>query len=306
MADAAAGALLRTGKVKQVYDAGPGELEFVFTDNVSVFDKVIPTSIPRKGEVLNRVSEFWFRKIESALGVKTHFLSRPGPNRMRVRKVEVIDPATTYVGPGQRNYLLPLECICRFYAAGSLIDRAKQGQIELSRLGLGAPPKPGQKLPRPFVEFTTKLEKTDRPLTDLEAQRLAVMTDEEFYLLEDNVLKVNELINRTVEPRGLLHVDGKTEWAFDENRQLMLIDTVGTPDEDRFWDKAAYEAGQTIELSKELVRQHYRATGYHALLYEARAKGLTEPPIPPLPSEVAGQVSELYVRLHERITGTRL
>lgn len=301
----AEGRLLRTGKVKQIYDVGPSELEFVFTDNISVFDKVIPSQIPRKGEVLNRISEFWFAKVEKELGLRTHFIARPAPDRMRVRRVNVIDPSKTYIGPGQRNYLIPLECICRLYAAGSLVDRIKKGQIELNRLGLAKPPEPGSKLPRPFVEFTTKLEKTDRPLTDLEAQKLAVMTDEECYTLEDSVLRVNQLINREVEPRGLIHVDGKTEWAFDENRQLMLVDTFGTPDEDRFWDAAELKKGKQVELSKEFVRQHYRTSGYYEKLSEARAAGKPEPDIPPLPPEMVRQTQEIYSKLYERITGTR-
>ena len=85
----------------------------------------------------------------------------------------------------------------------------------------------------------------------------------------------------------------------------MIIDTFGTLDEDRWWDAAAYEAGRIEELSKEMVRQHYRSTGYHAELMEAREKGLPEPDIPALPQEIIDQVAKLYADMYERITGEK-
>ena len=85
----------------------------------------------------------------------------------------------------------------------------------------------------------------------------------------------------------------------------MLIDTFGTLDEDRWWDAVEYEAGKMEELSKEVVRQYYRGTGYHAELMEAREKGLPEPDIPALPQEVVDQVAKLYADMYERITGEK-
>jgi phosphoribosylaminoimidazole-succinocarboxamide synthase len=295
--------LIRKGKVKEVYDAGDKELLFHFTDQISVFDKVIPTLIPHKGETLARTSAYWFRKCEEA-GIRTHFIGLEGKTKMRVKKVQVLDPAVVHLGPGQRNFLIPLECIARYYAAGSLMDRIKEGKIELNRIGLTRPPSYGEKLPRPFVEFTTKLEHTDRPLTDLEAQKLAVMTDEEFYQLEDTILRIDGILNPSVEKRGLIHVDGKKEFAFDEQRRIMVVDTFGTLDEDRWWDLEAYQKEKkTVELSKEFVRQHYRQTGYHEKLYKARAEGKPEPDIPALPADITQKCSDLYVRMYERITG---
>ena len=127
--------------------------------------------------------------------------------------------------------------------------------------------------------------------------------DHEAIELKDLVLEIDALIADEVEPRGLIHVDGKKEFGMDEERQLMLVDTCGTGDEDRWWDAERYAAGETVEISKEFVRQHYRSTGYHAALYEARAKGTPEPDIPALPPEVVAEVSALYVGLYERITG---
>jgi phosphoribosylaminoimidazole-succinocarboxamide synthase len=103
--------------------------------------------------------------------------------------------------------------------------------------------------------------------------------------------------------RGLIHVDGKKELALDENRDIMVVDVYGTADEDRFWDKSLYEEGEFADLSKEYVRQYYRQSGYKKRLYDCRAAGLEEPPMPPLPPEVMEETSRIYVSLFERITG---
>lgn len=89
----------------------------------------------------------------------------------------------------------------------------------------------------------------------------------------------------------------------DRERRLMLVDTFGTADEDRFWDLEAYEKGQQVELSKEFVRQYYRRIGYHKALMDARAAGEREPDIPPLPPDVTKEVSDLYATVFERLTG---
>jgi phosphoribosylaminoimidazole-succinocarboxamide synthase len=94
-------------------------------------------------------------------------------------------------------------------------------------------------------------------------------------VLEDarDASEIDEDINRSVKSRGLIHVDGKKELAFDDDRQIMIVDVYGTADEDRFWDKASYENGEFVDLSKEYVRQYYRKTGYKDQLYGARASG---------------------------------
>jgi len=91
----------------------------------------------------------------------------------------------------------------------------------------------------------------------------------------------------------------------DGDRRLMLVDTFGTADEDRFWDLKEYDRGRQVELSKEFVRQYYRKIGYHQALMDARAAGKPEPDIPPLPADVTKEVSDLYVALFERMTGQK-
>jgi len=296
---------LRKGKVKEVYEVSQEELEFVFTDQISVFDKVIPTLVPHKGETLCRTSAHWFKVVQD-LGFRTHFLKVIDGNRMRVRRVQVI-PEYDRITPSTRNFLIPLEVIARYYVAGSFHDRMQAGKLRPEEVGFprGDVPQYGEPLPKPFVEATTKLEKVDRELTTEEALKISKLSRSEFDALVQTVLKIDDRLNKEVQKRGLIHVDGKKEFAMDDARRLMLVDTFGTADEDRFWDVDAYQKGQQVELSKEFVRQYYRNAGYHRRLMEAREAGKPEPDIPPLPADVAKQVSELYVGLFERLTGEK-
>ncbi|MEW5937170.1 MAG: phosphoribosylaminoimidazolesuccinocarboxamide synthase [Candidatus Thermoplasmatota archaeon] len=293
--------LCKRGKVKEVYEVGDDELEFLFTDQVSVFDKIVPTRIPFKGETLCRTAAYWFKEAER-LGVRTHFLHLSAPNRMRVRRVKVPEMGEA-LSPAAGGYLIPLEVIARYYVAGSLHDRLRSGVLSPRILGFRALPPYGARLPEPFIETTTKLEKVDRLLSEEEAMRLAGLTREDLRQIREVVLEIDRMIASRVRARGLMHVDGKKEFGFDAERNLILVDTFGTADEDRFWDLERYEAGECVEVSKERVRAHYRSTGYYDALRAARERGKAEPAILPLPDEMVREVSELYVSLFERITG---
>ncbi len=294
---------LRRGKVKEVYEVSPTELEFRFTDDISVFDKHIPSSIPHKGETLNRTAAFWFATC-SGLGVPHHFLRLSGPTSMRVQRVRVI-PNPRSLGPHPKNYLVPLEVIVRYYLAGSMWDRVRSGTVSAADLGFPAGRKLeyGLPLPEPHFEVTTKLEPVDRLLTTAEALELAALERSDLDRIRETALKVDAAIQAEIGPRGLIHVDGKKEFGVDAEGTLRIVDTFGTADEDRFWDKAAYERGRHVDFSKEFVRQHYRSTGYYAQLQEARTAHAEEPPIPALPPLLVDEVSRLYTTVYQRLTG---
>ncbi|HLD75624.1 MAG TPA: phosphoribosylaminoimidazolesuccinocarboxamide synthase [Candidatus Norongarragalinales archaeon] len=296
---------LHQGKVKNVYAVDEQTLEFQFSDRVSVFDKVIPSDIPFKGETLCRTSAFWFDACKKK-GIPSHFLEMTGPKTMRVRRVQVIRDYSK-ITTDTTNYLIPLEVIVRYFVYGSLYDRIVEGKILPEELGFKPDHKvqKAERLPEPFFEVTTKLEKTDRPLTKKEAMKISALSEEEWDALKNAALSIDALIDRHVESRGLIHVDGKKEFAFDENRNIMVVDTFGTPDEDRFWDRAQFEQGKYFEKSKEFVRQHYRESGYHDALYSARKSGLAEPDIPPLPEEKIKTTSRIYIELFEQMTGQK-
>ncbi len=293
--------LIRKGKVKEVYDIGDGLLEFFFTDNISVFDKVIPNDVPRKGETLCKTSTYWFRRTESDLQIPTHFVERENDEHMIVKKVDIITDHHEIHGD-TTNFLIPLEFISRYYVAGSLLDRINRGDVDYRKFGFTEKPVYGQKLPKPFFEMTTKFEAHDRPVTREEAKEISSLSEEELVEIEDAVMKIDTMMEKTVEKNGLIHVDGKKEFAMDENRELMLVDTFGTADEDRFWEMDAYREGKFIEKSKEFVRSHYRDIAYHQELMDARERGEDEPPIPPLPDEMVSKTSELYVSIMSRLT----
>ncbi len=295
---------VRRGKVKEVWAVSPTELEFRFTNDISVFDKHIPSEIPHKGETLARTAAHWF-ELTGRLGIPHHFLGLAGPTAMRVKRVQVV-PNPRTLGPHPKNYLVPLELIVRYYVAGSLWDRVKSGKVTGESLGF----RPGQtvafgaKLPEPHFEVTTKLEPVDRLLGWEEAMALACLDRSDLDRLRETILRIDEAMQREIAPRGLLHVDGKKEFAVDADGTLMVVDTFGTADEDRFWDRAAYERGRFVDFSKEFVRQHYRSTGYYAQLEAARERGAPEPDIPPLPPLLIDEVSRLYTTVFERLTGT--
>jgi len=294
---------LRRGKVKEVYEVSPTELEFRFTDDISVFDKHIPSEIPHKGATLARTAAHWF-ELCRGLSVPHHFLGLSGPTTMRVKRVQVV-PEPRTLGAHPRNYLVPLELIVRYYLAGSMWDRVKAGKVSAPDLGFPAGKKLeyGMPLPEPHFEVTTKLEPVDRLLTIPDALALSALDARQLDQIRETILKVDAAMQREIGPRGLLHVDGKKEFAMDADGVLMVVDTFGTADEDRFWDKDAYERGRHVDFSKEFVRQHYRQTGYYDSLVRARETHAAEPPIPPLPPLLVDEVSRLYTTVFERLTG---
>src|SRR5271170_232564 len=294
---------LRRGKVKEVYEVSPTELEFRFTNDISVFDKHIPSEIPQKGETLTRTAAFWFATC-SGLGIPHHFLRLSSPTSMRVKRVRVI-PQPRTLGPNPKDYLVPLEVIVRYYLAGSMWDRVQKGKVGPAELGFpaGKQLEYGMPLPDPHFEVTTKLEPIDRLLTMAEALELAALDRSQMTAMHEMALKVDTAMQTEIGPRGLIHVDGKKEFGIDAQGTLMVVDTFGTADEDRFWDKAAYERGRHVDFSKEFVRQHYRSTGYYDQLTKARESHAEEPPIPPLPPLLVDEVSRLYTTVYQRLTG---
>lgn len=295
--------LLYTGSVKKVWTVPgrPDLVRFEFTDRISVFDKWIPNEVPRKGEVLCGVASFWFQRLVS-LGVRSHFVEQTGPREMLVKRIEV-EHNYAKITRDRRRVLVPLEFIQRHYVAGSLYDRMKAGTLPGVRHDLWAY---GQKLVEPWFEMSTKVERTDRLLALDEALAISKLDGSELGWIEDACKRIDLLIDAQVEPRGLLHVDGKKEFGRDEDGALMVVDVFGTPDEDRWWDAAAYARGEIVQFSKEFVRQHYRDTGYKDALYAARAEGRAEPDIPPMPAALVERTADLYVSLYERITGEKL
>ena len=299
------GEMIYHGKVKQVWSTdNPDIIEFRYTDQISVFDQIIPSLIPRKGESLNRTSCLWFKLVEEAGICDTHVIEMNAPDRVLARRFDVIrEPGA--ISRDQENVFVPLEVICRHYLAGSGWRRYARGDAPAEEFGFvpGTILEEGVKLPKPYLEVSTKFEKFDRLLDRAEALEISNLSDEEFDSILEIVVKIDEIIESEAAKRGLIHVDGKKEFALGEGRVPVLVDSFGTLDEDRWWDAEAYDKGEIVQLSKEFVRGHYLKTGHHSELYAAREAGTEEPPIPALPQSIIDQTSTLYADMFERLTG---
>ena len=297
--------LLHSGKVKEVWSTDvDGVLEFRFTDRISVFDQIIPSMIPGKGKSLNHCATYWMEAIERSGICPTHLIERTSSKSCLVKAASIHREAGTTPRDAEWVFV-PLEFVSRHYLTGSALRRLERG--ELSREDLGLAPdieiRDGLQLPEPFVEVTTKFESHDRPVEMEEALAIANLRPEEFKAITSAVLAIDDLIEERCNEIGLIHVDGKKEFALGENRIPVLVDTLGTLDEDRWWDAGALEGGEIQQLSKEFVRRHYMAIGHLDELEQARADGLPEPPIPALPEGLITQTSTLYHDLAKRITG---
>jgi len=296
------------GKVKQVWSTDdPDIIEFRYTNQISVFDQIIPSLIPGKGESLNMTSCHWFKLVEAANICETHIVEMNAPDRVRARRFDVIkEPGA--IPRDAENFFVPLEVICRHYLAGSGYRRYKRGEVGAEEFGFapGTELKEGVKLPKPYLEVSTKFEKFDRLLDKKEALEISNITEQEYNSIMEVVLKVDAIIEREAAKSGLIHVDGKKEFALGKDRKPVLVDSFGTLDEDRWWDKEAYDRGEIVQLSKEFVRGHYIETGHHAVLKSARDNGTEEPAIPALPQGVIDKTAKLYRDMFERLTGAEL
>lgn len=299
------GEMLYQGKVKQVWSTNdPDIYEFRFTDQISVFDQIIPSLIPRKGETLNRTTAHWFKLVEEEGICGTHLIELNAPDRCLVRRVDVIkEPGMV---PRDAEWVfVPLEFIVRHYLAGSAWRRFQRGDLTAEDLGITDEAIYGQKLPKPLVEVTTKFEAYDRFVDRQEALEISNITDEEFDSIIEACLKIDAVIEREAAKNGLIHVDGKKEFALGPGRKVVLVDTFGTLDEDRWWDAEKYAEGEQVELSKEFVRTHYIETGHQGELESARNENREDPPIPALPDNIIQQTAELYSSMYERLTSNK-
>jgi phosphoribosylaminoimidazole-succinocarboxamide synthase len=299
------GEMIYHGKVKQVWTTdNPDIIEFRYTNQISVFDQIIPSLVPGKGESLNRTSCHWFELVTAEGICDTHVIEMNGPDRVLARRFDVVkEPGA--IAQDRENVFVPLEVICRHYLAGSGWRRYKRGEVSAEELGFepGTTLKEGVRLPKPYLEVSTKFEAFDRLLDREEALQISNLRDEEFDAIMDIVLKIDAIIAREAAKNGLIHVDGKKEFALGKDRKPVLVDSFGTLDEDRWWDAEAYERGEIVQLSKEFVRGHYIESGHHKALAEARENGTEEPAIPALPQSVIEQTTKLYIDMYERLTG---
>jgi len=232
---------IRSGKAKDIYRRPDGDIVFVFTDRVTAFDGIKKAEYKNKGEICCKLSCFWFEKLQ-AEGVKTHFKEYLPPNMLVAEEVSI----------------LPVEVIARNFLYGSLWKRYKKGELDIRSDLLGqAEKREGMPLSKSFLEFTTKFERVDRPITDKEIIEQGWMDRSELEHIKEETRRIGGILRSYLIQKGIILADFKLEYGRSKKHgDIILADEVGTPDVCRFWDKEAYERrGEIISLDKDVFRE---------------------------------------------------
>jgi phosphoribosylaminoimidazole-succinocarboxamide synthase len=274
------------GKVRDLYDAGGGQLLMVASDRISAFDVVMNEPIPDKGRVLTAMSAFWFETLAPIAGnhlVSTDLDALPPDERdpWRAGRVMLV----------RRCAMVPVECVVRGYLAGSgWKEYEATGTVCGVRLPAGL--READRLPRPIFTPTTKapVGTHDEAMTFDDV--VAAIGGEQAEAVRELAVTLYRRAAARTEEHGILLADTKFELGLLD-RELVLADEVLTPDSSRFWPADRYEPGRAQpSYDKQFVRDWLDAAGWDH-----------EPPPPALPEDVVGRTASLYVEAYERVTG---
>jgi phosphoribosylaminoimidazole-succinocarboxamide synthase len=275
------------GKVRDIYDLGD-RLLLVATDRLSAFDVVLPDPVPYKGEVLTKLSLYWFELLGDI--VPNHLLSAdvadlpdefaPHADWLAGRFM-LVKKATVF----------PIECIVRGYLAGS-------GWAEYKRNGTvcGMPLPAGlvesSRLPQPMFTPSTKADAGTHD-ENISVHAMFDLVGEEYgSAMQEGSVSLYSKARDHAAKRGIIIADTKFEFGLVDGT-VTLVDEVLTPDSSRFWPAASYEAGHgQPSFDKQYVRDWLEASGWDKT-----------PPAPALPADVLAKTSETYIKAYELITG---
>lgn len=289
--------LLHRGKVRDTYGVDNETLLMVATDRISAFDVVLPTGIPNKGLVLNRISAFWFAKTSDI--VPNHLLcladspdvkSRFGENEFLKNLPADLARQAMIVKKAER---INMECIVRGYITGSAwSEYRRQGTVWGQPMPEGL--LEGTPFPEPLFTPTTKAEEGhDQNMTQQEV--LDMVGADLARKLEDVSKEVYAFADKYARERGIILADTKMEFGLLDG-QLILIDELLTPDSSRFWDAEGYQPGKSQpNFDKQFVRDWLTEQGWDQ-----------NPPAPELPNEVVDRTSQRYLEAYRRLTGEPL
>lgn len=286
---------LHSGKVRDLYRLADGHLLMVASDRISAYDFVLDSTIPDKGEILTRMSLWWFDRLSDL--VPHHVVSTDVPQSVKGRAV-VCEELAMY----------PVECVARGYLTGSgLADYQSTGQV----CGLPLPKGlvDGSRLPSPIFTPATKAALGDH---DENVSFEAVTSDigaDAAEELRDLTRQVYARAESVARERGLILADTKFEFGTrldpqggagsSERGPVVLADEVLTPDSSRYWSARDWEPGRTQpSYDKQIVRNWLTspASGWD------RSSGDAPPP---LPTEVVDRTRARYVEAFELLTGER-
>lgn len=290
---------LHSGKVRDLYELseGPhqGKLLMVASDRLSIFDFVLETTIPDKGEILTRMSLWWFDQLASL--VPNHIISTDVPEAVRGRAVVC-----------ERLDMFPVECVARGYLTGSgLVDYRASGEV----CGIALPPglEDGSRLPAPIFTPATKAELGDHDENVSYDAVVATIGGTDAAALRDLTLQVYGRAEEIAREQGIILADTKFEFGVkkvvEEVAQqpsrgaIILADEVLTPDSSRYWPADDWQPGRAQpSYDKQIVRNWALSpdSGWDKASGEAP---------PPLPAEVIERTRSRYIEAYERLTGER-
>ncbi len=276
------------GKVRDIYDAGENLL-MVATDRISAFDFILPDEIPFKGEVLNRISAFWFDKFA---GIVPNHLVSIDPADFPEEFAEYRDYLAGRAMLVKKAQTIPIECIVRGYLTGS----GKKTYDENGTVcGIQLPEglTEASKLPEPLFTPSTKAEIGDHD-ENISFERCCEIVGEDIATqIRDLSLKIYKAAAEYAATRGIIIADTKFEFGVIDGK-VTLIDECLTPDSSRFWPAASYEEGKIQpSYDKQFVRNWLKANW--------DMTGET----PHLPAEVIAGTSERYREAFQIITGSQ-
>jgi phosphoribosylaminoimidazole-succinocarboxamide synthase len=283
------GTLVSRGKVRDIY-ATDEALILVATDRISAFDSVLSPGIPGRGEILTRLSTFWFRRFADLV-----------PNHLLATELsDFPEPFNAHSELAGRSVLakklepIPVECVARGYIVGS---GWKEYQADGTVCGIQLPEGliQADKLPEPI--FTPATKATDGHDENISFERTVDIIGEETAIrLRDLTLELYTSAADYARERGIIIADTKFEFGFDGDGDIVWMDEALTPDSSRFWPADEYEPGRSpASYDKQYVRDYLETSGWDK-----------EPPAPTLPDEVVDGTLSRYLEAYRLLTGEDL
>ncbi|WP_409070372.1 phosphoribosylaminoimidazolesuccinocarboxamide synthase [Aliifodinibius sp. S!AR15-10] len=269
------------GKVREVYELNEETLGIVVSDRISAFDHIMRQAIPYKGQILNQLAAFGFKKVSDL--VDTHVLDVPHANVTIAKKCEPV----------------PVEVVIRACLTGHAWRVYDSGKRELCGVSLPDGMVENQKFEQPILTPATKAkEGHDEDISEQEILDQGIVDEETWSEIREKAFKVFERGQQVAADHRLILVDTKYEFGL-HNGDVTLIDEVHTADSSRYFYADEYderlEKGQRQkQLSKEFLREWLMAHDF---------QGLEGQTLPDLPDEFRWEVYERYVELFEKLTG---
>ena len=276
------------GKVRDIYDCGDSLL-MVASDRISAFDFILPDEVPHKGEILSRISAFWFEKFSDI--IPNHLISMD-PADYPAEYAQYSDYLLGRSMLVKKAKTIPIECIVRGYLTGS---GKKTYDADGTVCGIKLPEglTEASQLPEPIFTPSTKAELGDHA-ENISFERCAEIVGKELAeKIRDASLAIYKAASEYAATRGIIIADTKFEFGLIDG-ELTLIDEALTPDSSRFWPAEGYVEGQVQpSYDKQYVRDWLKAN------WDMQG----EPPH--LPAEVMSGTSERYQEAYQILTGNK-